>query len=231
MNDFCCETSVATCVTLAAIMRNEASCLLEWVAYHRAIGFDKIIVYDNESTDNTADLCCRLAAGGVIGYKYWPDPPPNDPIGPQVLAYEDVAATAQTDWLCFLDADEFLTLENYSSVKEMIARAGVAGMPIALNWKIFGSSGCVEASGELVTDRFIRCATSEHAANGHIKTVGPTSILRQGARVHTHAWVLVDPGHFYVDAFGAGVKVEGCTYSSTAAMERGVGEPLHREVS
>jgi len=40
-------------VTLVAICRNERRFLIEWVAYHRLIGFERIIIYDNETNDGS----------------------------------------------------------------------------------------------------------------------------------------------------------------------------------
>ncbi|CAH2603016.1 Glycosyltransferase family 2 protein [Rhodovastum atsumiense] len=197
---------------IVAIMRNEGRYILEWVAYHRAIGFDKIVIYDNESTDNTSALCKRLMESGVIEYRFWSDPSNDSRNGPQILAYEHAAATINADWFAFLDADEFLVLESYDSVRDLISRAGSRGMPIALNWKIFGSSGCLHASDDLVMDRFTRCGTPDIHVNAHIKTLGPATILRDGARVHIHGWVLDKTRHFYVDAQGETVDVEGCTF-------------------
>ena len=120
----------------------------------------------------------------------------------------------RTGWLCFLDADEFLVLEHAWTVEAFLAQAGAAGMPIALNWRIFGSSGEVSAGPGLVIDRFVRCGRATEDVNRHIKTLGPTSILKDGARVHVHGWVLERPGLFTVDAAGRPVSVEGCTFTA-----------------
>jgi glycosyltransferase involved in cell wall biosynthesis len=201
--------STAICV----IVRNEERGLLEWIAYHRVIGFDQILVYDNQSTDGTAEMCRKLAAAGVITYCFWPDPAPDYHIGPQVPAYEHAAAHCDADWLCFLDADEFLVLEHASSIAEWLVMAGRAGMPIALNWKIFGSSGEDEAGIGMVTDRFVRRGLHGLDVNRHIKTVGPAAALRAGARVHVHGWVLEFAENlYYVDPLGEKVTVESCTF-------------------
>lgn len=196
---------------LCAIMRNEGPYILEWIAYHRSIGFDHIAIYDNESSDETAMLCRPLAAAGLITYVPRPDPPPGSPVGPQLPAYQHAAAHLQADWLCCLDADEFLVLETARTVRDFLATAGQAGMPIALNWRTFGSGGALQASSDLVISRFVRCGSLERGVNKHIKTLGPMSVLRNGAQVHIHGWPL-GVGQHYVDAAGLPVSIEGSTW-------------------
>ncbi|MEL7000367.1 MAG: glycosyltransferase family 2 protein, partial [Pseudomonadota bacterium] len=45
-------------------MRNEAPYVLEWVAYHRIIGFDHIVVCTNDCDDNTPALLDAIAELG-----------------------------------------------------------------------------------------------------------------------------------------------------------------------
>jgi len=196
---------------LIVIVRDEARALLEWVAYHRVIGFDEIIVYDNESRDGTTELCHQLQNEGAITHRPWPDPAPELGTGPQVPAYEHAVANSAADWLCFLDADEFLVLQNYRTVGDLLRVAGRHAMPIALNWKIFGSNWQIEYRDGLVIDRFTRCGGPEQDVNRHIKTLGPASVLLAGARVHIHGWVLAK-GQYYVDALGNPAAVEGYTF-------------------
>jgi glycosyltransferase involved in cell wall biosynthesis len=203
--------SVPVLSALVVIVRDEVRALLEWVAYHRVIGFDEIIVYDNESRDGTTELCQQLHNDGAITHRPWRDPPPESEIGPQIPAYEHAAANTSAEWLCFLDADEFLVLQDYKTVADLICVAGRYLMPIALNWKIFGSNGQTEYRDDLVIERFPRCGGPEQDVNRHIKTLGPASALQGGARVHVHGWVLA-PGQHYVDALGNPVDVEECTF-------------------
>lgn len=205
-------------VALCAIMRNEGRYILEWIAYHRGIGFSPVVIYDNLSDDGTAQLCEPLARAGAIEYVPWPDPPPGGEHGPQVYAYEHAAARLQADWLCFLDADEFLVLDAASTIQDFLLSAGRAAMPIALNWRIFGSDGAQSASAGLVTDRFVRCGSSDRPVNSHIKTIGPMSALAGGARVHIHGWPL-GSGQHYVDATGAPVEVEDSTWLRPARWQ------------
>lgn len=204
--------------SLVVIVRDEARSLLEWIVYHRLLGFSEIVVYDNESRDGTTELCRTLADRGIIKHVVWPDPPAHSGQGPQVPAYEHAAEQATTDWLCFLDADEFLVLRDYARVVDLLRVAGRPSMPIALNWKVFGSSGEVRYRDDLVIERFVRAAGPDEDVNRHIKTIGPVSALRAGARVHVHGWVL-GPGQHHVDALGRPVEVEGCTFVTPPVWE------------
>ena len=132
-------------------------------------------------------------------------------MGPQVPAYQHAAGHNGAEWLCFLDADEFLVLEDYDSVSDLVRVAGQHGMPISLNWKIFGSNGERYYRNELVVNRFPRCGEVTEDVNRHIKTIGPKSAVDAGARVHVHGWVLAE-GQYYVDALGDRIEVEGCTF-------------------
>ena len=198
-------------VALCAIMRDEAQYVLEWIAYHRVIGFDPIVIYDNQSTDALPALCRSLAKAGVIAYVPWPDPVDSPVLGPQTYAYQHAAAHLDADWLCCLDADEFLVLESARTVQELIAAAGQAAVPIALSWRNFGSGGAIQKEPGLVIERFVRCGMPGSIGNDHIKTLGPMSAIRAGASVHIHGWPLAE-GQTYVDAVGQPVEIADSTW-------------------
>ncbi len=56
---------------LVGIVRNEAPYLLEWIAHHRVLGFDRIVIYDNNSNDASWRILQRLAKAGEIDAVYW----------------------------------------------------------------------------------------------------------------------------------------------------------------
>jgi glycosyltransferase involved in cell wall biosynthesis len=108
-----------TSVALCAIMKNEYRYILEWVAYHRLLAFDQIIVYSNDSDDGSLDLLDVLAQNGIVVHRR--QSTGND-LAPQYAAYNDCIARSATEWICFLDADEFLVLNADATVKEFVAR-------------------------------------------------------------------------------------------------------------
>ena len=53
-------------IVLACTMRNEGPYVLEWVAYHRSIGFTDLVVCTNDCVDGSPDLLDALQDAGVL---------------------------------------------------------------------------------------------------------------------------------------------------------------------
>ena len=187
-------------ITLCAIMRDEGPYILEWVAFHKVIGFDRIAIYDNGSQDGGEKTLARLAEAGEISHVLWPN---VAGVAPQRAAYADALVQARTDWIAFLDADEFLNLQQDNSVDSFLSRfPGTVGA-VALNWRIFGSSGLAHAGPDLVIDRFTRCSHRDHHLNRHLKTIAR---VHRVTEMHVHRCFLNDG--LYVDQDGVAIEVE-----------------------
>ena len=110
---------------LIATMRNEAPFILEWLAYHRVIGFDAAIIWSNDSDDGTTALLNRLDEAGVIAHRHW-SPDAERPIVDQLA--EDAAQARlfeDGDWVMWLDADEFLNIHvGEGRLDDLIAALG-----------------------------------------------------------------------------------------------------------
>ena len=108
---------------IAACMRNEGQFLLEWVAYHRAIGFDRVFVATNDCTDGTDRMLDRLAEiDAVLHIRNRIDPgiPPQVSGMRRILAHP---AMKDIGWLLHCDADEFLDVTTGAvgrSMSEMV---------------------------------------------------------------------------------------------------------------
>lgn len=191
-------------VALAAIVKDEGPYIAEWIAYHRVLGFDHVLLYDNGSTDGTAGFLAALARRGLATVVDWP----SDGANPQLAAYQDALDTAgrRFDWVAFLDADEFLVLHHDATVQAFLARYATAAA-VAVNWKMFGSSGRREREEGLVMERFTRCAPTAHDANRIVKAiVRPHCVARAGIHLPVLAeGSIVDEGHRLVSPDGGGV--------------------------
>lgn len=56
------------------MLRNEAAYVREWIVYHLLVGVEHFYLYDNDSTDNTAEVLAPFVAKGVVTYRRWPGP-------------------------------------------------------------------------------------------------------------------------------------------------------------
>lgn len=128
-------------VALMSCMRNEGIHIVEWLAYHRVIGFGQVVICTNDCTDGSDRLLDLLAQGGAVQHLANPPPPgwtPQDAGVRRVLAHLD---DSPAEWLCHLDSDEFLNIApGAAPVETVITRAGDAHT-IALPWRSFGDNG------------------------------------------------------------------------------------------
>ncbi len=144
--------------TILATMRDEAPFLLEWIAYHKAIGFEKIIVFSNDCGDGTDKILSSLhRAGHLLHVPHDPDPNLTvvEQVGQRVLKDHLIS---DGDWMIWLDADEFLNIHvGKGSVNDLIAYVGDArGM--CVSWRLFGDAGQNVFSGSFLAHPFTRCA-------------------------------------------------------------------------
>ena len=113
-------------VVLVSAMRNEGPFVLEWLAYHRVIGVDQVVIVSNGSTDGSDELLTALAAAGELTFLRTT---PARGVAPQSAA---VAA---------FDADEFLNVHVGDRTVQALVSALGGAEAMMLNWRLFGSGG------------------------------------------------------------------------------------------
>jgi hypothetical protein len=155
-------------------MKDERPYVLEWVAYHRLIGFDRIRIYSNDCSDGTDELLDRMAATGLIEHVVWPSVPG---VLPQHSAYMDAFRSCETEWFMSLDADEFLNLAVADSVSSFLNRIPASASAIAICWRVFGPAGQLWQGPQPVTQRFTWAAPVDHHLNRRIKTMSRVSAI------------------------------------------------------
>ncbi|SEK66855.1 glycosyltransferase family 2 protein [Pacificibacter marinus] len=143
---------------LVTIAKDEGPYIWEWVAHHKAIGFDEIIMFQNDSTDGTGEILNLLQDHGEIQYLYNHAPKGKH----QVRAYKRASrqqSFLKADWVMALDLDEFLTIKHGAGTLNDFWKVYSDFDCVFVNWKLFGSSGASSLSNNLVTQRF---QLSEH---------------------------------------------------------------------
>ena len=184
----------ASHLTAGAIFRDEAPYLAEWIAFHRLVGVDHFILYDNGSEDRPEEVLEPFVAEGVVTLLPWPIPFIQHAAR---RAYADCLerVRGQARWLTCLDIDEFLFAPQHPTLIPVL-RDYEDAPGVVVRWQVYGSSGHQRASREPVIARFARRAPTKWIRNRRTKSiVDPARTLRP---VGAHHFVYRD-GELAVD--------------------------------
>ena len=146
-------------VVIVTCMKNEGPFILEWLAYHRSIGVDDVLVYTNDCTDGTDTFLDLLQKKGLVQHR--DNPFRNSGLKPQHAAlaaaeHEDVVKNA--GWIMSMDVDEFINVHvGNGHLSDLFAAVPHANM-ISMTWRLFGNGDVEEYQDEFLTARFTRCA-------------------------------------------------------------------------
>ena len=147
------RTLIVTC------MKNEGPFILEWVAYHRAIGVDDFLIYTNDCDDGTDALLNALMARGIVQRR--DNRFHGTALKPQhwaLAASEKEQVLKDAGWIISMDVDEFINIHaGEGRLADLYKAVGEANM-ISLTWRLFGNADVDGFEDRFVTDQFTRCA-------------------------------------------------------------------------
>ena len=134
---------------LCAIAKDETPYLREWIAYHYLIGFEKIFIYDNDSSTHVRDVVSDFYDAGIV------DTLTIAGEGMQLTAYDHClqAFGPEFFWMAFLDLDEFLVLKKEKDVRALLSDyEDYSGLTV--NMCSFGSAGHLGRPAGLVMENY-----------------------------------------------------------------------------
>lgn len=147
----------ATCIVTC--MKNEGPFILEWVAYHRAIGVENFLVYTNDCTDGTDELLDLLQARGIVQRR--DNLFAGTDLKPQhwaLAAAEEEEVLKNSGWAISMDVDEFINIHvGEGRLEDLYKAVGDANL-ISLTWRLFGNSDVHGFDPEFLISQFDRCA-------------------------------------------------------------------------
>lgn len=148
---------------VCAIAKNENNYIEEWIRHYLKLGFDKIVLYDNNDLDGERledRIGDYIGAGSVDlidarGKKSYQLEAFN-------RCYHDYAD--RVDWILFVDIDEFLTLESESNIQDFIERNNADGRynVLAFRWRLYNDNGLLKVENDdySVLSRFTKPANT-----------------------------------------------------------------------
>lgn len=157
--------------TLFSCQRNEGVYLLEWIAYHKAIGFDRIVVFSNDCDDGSDLLLDQLNEIGLIEHHTFS----SNGLAPQFVAARKAIEGKifeEGEWVCWLDTDEYLNIHKGSGkVCDLIESLGNAE-GIVLNWRLFGAgSDSNKWPGSQLHEHYRYASKLDAPRNRQVKTL------------------------------------------------------------
>lgn len=151
------EVKPYTCKTLlCGIGKMENNYIREWVEHHKKLGFDNIVLYDNNDIDGEhfEDVIGDYIDSGFVILK--------DVRGKQLAqipSYTDCYNTYKDeyDWIAYFDIDEFLQFENNIKIKSFLSKdiyndRGINTIRIC--WKQYTDSGIIKTNGDYSVAKF-----------------------------------------------------------------------------
>lgn len=123
-------------ISLCLIFKNEAPFLKEWLDYHLTVGIDHFYLYNNNSADNFKDILQPYIGKGLVTLVDWPYE------HSQFKAYKHCYENCRhdTNWLSFLDADEFFVPKYANTIEEWL-KPFDKYPAINVHWRMFGTGG------------------------------------------------------------------------------------------
>jgi predicted ester cyclase len=144
---------------IVTTMKNEGPFILEWIAYHRAIGVDDFLIYTNDCTDGTDMLLSLLQTKGLVQHR--DNPYRTSGLMPQhaaLQAAEDEPIMQTCAWGICMDVDEFINIKIGDGTLASLYTAVADANMISLTWRLFGNAETHAYTDQFILNQFTRCA-------------------------------------------------------------------------
>jgi len=174
-------------VVLFANVRDELN-LKEWLIHHLNLGFDCIYLFDHLSKvpleEELYNFDPRVTTIRISGNL--------KKIKSFCMELSLlIGRSINADWIIHLDADEFLVLNTFNSVKDLLYEFDNASM-VGINWLMFGTNGHIKTPDGLVIENYTQC---DSTLNPHIKSfVRPKEVSRI---LNPHVYDIINVNKFY----------------------------------
>ncbi len=180
---------------IVGCMKNEAPYILEWVAYHRAMGVDNFLIYTNGCEDGTAELLDRLQELGILQHRGNDDWKGNSPQQYALNRALKEPVIQNADWIIHIDVDEFINVRCGNGTLDDLFAAVPEATNIAMTWRLFGHNGVRHLKDDFVIRQFETCAP-KYCPKPHTVWGFKTMFRNIGAysKISCHRPNKLDPG-------------------------------------
>lgn len=177
------RTGAAPRVLVVTCMKDEGPFILEWIAWHRAIGVTDFVIFTNDNSDGSERLLDRLDEMGLV--RHLPNPASiagSTYFQPAALAFTPhLPQFRRADMLISMDVDEFINVRTGDgSLGALFERVGHFDA-LSMSELNHGSNGQMAFSPGLVTEQFPRHQTETPGRHKGVR--GVKTIVRLGPKL------------------------------------------------
>lgn len=189
--------------SLVACARWEETDIVEWLEYHRSIGFEHAYIYSNDDDPTALHkrlLPYLLQPDPFVTYRFWPK------VGDQPGIYLHFLEhfRNETEWFIFLDIDEFLVIKELNNIAKFMQTFDSKADAVYFNWLQFGNANHVErASGSVLLSYSRRAMMIDPTTKVITRSaaVVVSTVRRLHAQTARAFW------HFWNDYFPANMRL------------------------
>jgi hypothetical protein len=198
-----------TTVAIAAIVRNEADYLPDWVIFHLWQGVSRFHITVDETQgpcdDDTVAVLKSLAPLGIEIRILRNDKSPDR----QVNAYNYArGALMDFDWVAYLDPDEYLFDPKGRSLPVVLDAMRPDTYSVAVQQRVFGSNGRLDKPKLSVRQAYTKRATVQCPEHKWFKTVArPTAKMLSAHGSNKGLYVLGDGDFFTPETHGSASRI------------------------
>jgi hypothetical protein len=148
--------------TIAALFRDDARFLKEWIEYNRMMGIDHIYLFNHLSKDDFISVLTPYINDGFISLVNIELNPTSSEQWFRDIQYKTYISMArllsgQAEWMLLIDTDEFLAPWQSKSIPEFLEKYHEKD-GVAFFWKLFGTGNVGEIKqDQLMIETLIKC--------------------------------------------------------------------------
>jgi hypothetical protein len=143
---------------IVGCMKNEAPYIIEWVAYHRAMGVDNFLIYTNGCEDGTTEILDQLQEMGVLQHRNNDEWKGNSPQQHALNCSLKDPVIKSAEWIIHIDVDEFMNVRCGNGTLQDFLDAVPDATNVAMTWRMFGHNGITQLNDDFVVEQFDTCA-------------------------------------------------------------------------
>lgn len=189
-------------LSICTIFKNDAPFLKEWIEFHKLQGVTHFYLYNNNSTDNYETVLKPYIEKNEVTLTQWNFTyKSGDTDGWHQIqrnSYKDCLDKygSQSEWIAFLDSDEFLFSVKGEPLPKFLKNYKKYGAVCAY-WLLFGTSDVEDIpSGSLMIEYLTRCCQKTIPRNNRVKSIVQPKYVKSVKSAHHFYY---KPGYFHVD--------------------------------